>query len=88
MKKLLLISLLILLSTGVYALNASDSMQTKTCRDDVVEFYKVLYTSNDYGINGIRVIENKSELCDHLSLEKINEIVRKAPVSFAENESC
>jgi hypothetical protein len=70
--------LVIITSNG---LQASRRAQSSNCRDCVAEFYKILYTSNNYGTNGIREIDNKSDLCDHLSLEKVNEIVQKAPVS-------
>jgi hypothetical protein len=75
MKKLLLILLLILLSKV-------GCSQTFTCRDRVARSYQTAYLNNKIYIEEecYNIKKKRADLIGHLSLEDINEIVRKAPV--------
>ena len=70
------LAIMILVIIANNTLQASTEVQDSICRDYVIEFYKILYS----GMSRECEIENKTDLCDHLSQGKIYETVRKAPV--------
>ena len=76
MVKVRYLAIVILVIMANNVLQASNKVQDSICRDCVVTFYKEFHDDT----NRMCEPENKTDLCDHLGLEEIYEIVRKAPV--------
>ena len=70
------LAIMILVIIANNTLQASNKAQDSICRNCVVEFYKEFHNDT----NRMCEPENKTDLCGQLSLEDINEIIRKAPI--------